>query len=423
MSPRIDQGRPTGLRIALRWALGPRSGVRVGPRRVCRPPARGFAGSIVGSARRLLRAMGNPPSISSCGTGKRSAAAARPSPAWSSATGRRSGSCCCARPCTSATPTRRADRGRGRPAGAAGGRLPRGNREKPPRPLAQAARPWLRRAAPTPWPARGRTSTTITTSATTSTGSGSTSEMVYTCAYFPAPATTLEEAQRAKMDLVCRKLWLRPGETVVEAGCGWGALALYMARHYGVTRQGLQHLPRADPARPAAGPRRGARRPRRVHRGRLPQHSRAVRRLRLHRHAGARRARPLRRVGRSDRPLPQPRRPGPDPLHRPRPAGPDQSLDRAADFPRRLSAQPPRDVRTCWSPAAFSVLDVENLRLHYAETLRHWLARFEAGDRRDRADVRRGVRPRVAAVPDRLDGRVSPLARCNCSRSCSPGPG
>ena len=45
---------------------------------------------------------------------------------------------------------------------------------------------------------------------------------------------TLDEAQRAKLDLVCRKLRLRPGETVVEAGCGWGALALHMARHYGV---------------------------------------------------------------------------------------------------------------------------------------------------------------------------------------------
>ncbi len=59
-------------------------------------------------------------------------------------------------------------------------------------------------------------------------------EMVYTCAYFPTPFTGLDEAQRAKMDLVCRKLWLRPGERVVEAGCGWGALALFMARHYGV---------------------------------------------------------------------------------------------------------------------------------------------------------------------------------------------
>src|SRR5262249_25687126 len=59
-------------------------------------------------------------------------------------------------------------------------------------------------------------------------------EMVYTCAYFPSPCATLEEAQVAKMARVCRKLNLRPGERVVEAGCGWGALALYMAKHYGV---------------------------------------------------------------------------------------------------------------------------------------------------------------------------------------------
>jgi cyclopropane-fatty-acyl-phospholipid synthase len=60
-------------------------------------------------------------------------------------------------------------------------------------------------------------------------------EMAYTCAYFPTPAATLEEAQIAKMDRVCRKLALRPGERVLEAGCGWGGLALHMARHYGVT--------------------------------------------------------------------------------------------------------------------------------------------------------------------------------------------
>ena len=59
-------------------------------------------------------------------------------------------------------------------------------------------------------------------------------QMVYTCAYFPNPDATLEDAQVAKLDLVCRKLRLKPGETVVEAGCGWGALALHMARHYGV---------------------------------------------------------------------------------------------------------------------------------------------------------------------------------------------
>jgi cyclopropane-fatty-acyl-phospholipid synthase len=60
-------------------------------------------------------------------------------------------------------------------------------------------------------------------------------EMVYTCAYFPDPEATLEEAQLAKMDRVCRKLRLQPGERVVEAGCGWGALALFMARRYGVS--------------------------------------------------------------------------------------------------------------------------------------------------------------------------------------------
>lgn len=60
-------------------------------------------------------------------------------------------------------------------------------------------------------------------------------ELVYTCAYYPRAAMTLEEAQAAKHELVCRKLALEPGMTVVEAGCGWGALARHMARHYGVT--------------------------------------------------------------------------------------------------------------------------------------------------------------------------------------------
>ena len=59
-------------------------------------------------------------------------------------------------------------------------------------------------------------------------------EMQYTCAYFNKPTDTLEAAQRQKMELVCRKLRLQPGEFVVEAGCGWGGLALHMARNYGV---------------------------------------------------------------------------------------------------------------------------------------------------------------------------------------------
>jgi cyclopropane-fatty-acyl-phospholipid synthase len=58
--------------------------------------------------------------------------------------------------------------------------------------------------------------------------------MVYTCAYFDRPDATLEQAQVRKLDHVCSKLQLKPGQKVVEAGCGWGALALHMAEHYGV---------------------------------------------------------------------------------------------------------------------------------------------------------------------------------------------
>ena len=59
-------------------------------------------------------------------------------------------------------------------------------------------------------------------------------DMLYTCAYFPDPAASREDAQGAKMDLVCRKLRLKAGQSVVETGCGWGALARHMAGRYGV---------------------------------------------------------------------------------------------------------------------------------------------------------------------------------------------
>tara|TARA_R110002095_G_scaffold193151_1_gene171186 strand:+ start:38681 stop:40027 length:1347 start_codon:yes stop_codon:yes gene_type:complete len=58
-------------------------------------------------------------------------------------------------------------------------------------------------------------------------------QLAYTCAYFSDPEMSLEAAQIAKMDHVCRKVGLKPGDTVVEAGCGWGALALHMAKYYG----------------------------------------------------------------------------------------------------------------------------------------------------------------------------------------------
>ena len=58
--------------------------------------------------------------------------------------------------------------------------------------------------------------------------------MVYTCAYYEQPDMTLAEAQVAKLDHVCRKVMLKPGQRVIEAGCGWGALAMHMAERYGV---------------------------------------------------------------------------------------------------------------------------------------------------------------------------------------------
>ncbi|MFE2552604.1 class I SAM-dependent methyltransferase [Streptomyces sp. NPDC059355] len=62
--------------------------------------------------------------------------------------------------------------------------------------------------------------------------------MVYSCAYW-SPGSTLEEAQRDKLDLVCRKLGLRPGERLLDVGCGWGSMALHAAREYGVRVTGI----------------------------------------------------------------------------------------------------------------------------------------------------------------------------------------
>jgi len=63
--------------------------------------------------------------------------------------------------------------------------------------------------------------------------------MVYTCAYYRDPDGTLEQAQADKLDLVCRKLRLAKGETMLDIGCGWGSLAIWAAQHYGVRAHGV----------------------------------------------------------------------------------------------------------------------------------------------------------------------------------------
>ena len=64
-------------------------------------------------------------------------------------------------------------------------------------------------------------------------------EMTYSCAYFENAGDTLEEAQHAKLDLVCRKLRLRPGERLLDIGCGWGSLVIRAAQRFGVSALGI----------------------------------------------------------------------------------------------------------------------------------------------------------------------------------------
>jgi cyclopropane-fatty-acyl-phospholipid synthase len=63
--------------------------------------------------------------------------------------------------------------------------------------------------------------------------------MVYSCAYFAAPDVDLDAAQQAKLDHICRKLSLKPGDNFLDIGCGWGALAIHAAKHYGVKAHGV----------------------------------------------------------------------------------------------------------------------------------------------------------------------------------------
>ncbi|MFE9129759.1 class I SAM-dependent methyltransferase [Streptomyces sp. NPDC003631] len=63
--------------------------------------------------------------------------------------------------------------------------------------------------------------------------------MVYSCAYWAGPGSTLEDAQRDKLELVCRKLDLKPGQRLLDVGCGWGSMAVHAAREYGVSVVGI----------------------------------------------------------------------------------------------------------------------------------------------------------------------------------------
>ncbi len=64
-------------------------------------------------------------------------------------------------------------------------------------------------------------------------------EMVYTCSYFTEWDNSLAQSQIDKLEMVCRRLRLKPGESVLDMGCGWGAFSIYAATHYGVRARGV----------------------------------------------------------------------------------------------------------------------------------------------------------------------------------------
>lgn len=200
--------------------------------------------------------------------------------------------------------------------------------------------------------------------------------MVYTCAYFKSQDMSLEAAQLAKLDHVCKKLRLKDGENVLEAGCGWGALALHMAKHYDVRvkayniskeqitfarqrarNEGLEDKVEfiEDDYRKATG------------------EFDAFVSIGMLEHVGVEHycelGEMINRILKSN---------GRGLIHTiglnyPRP------MDAWAARHIFPGASPPSlaQMMQIFEPFDFSVLDVENLRLHYAMTLGHWLLRFE----------------------------------------------
>ena len=205
--------------------------------------------------------------------------------------------------------------------------------------------------------------------------------LIYTCAYFPSPSATLEDAQQAKMDFVCRKVQLRPGERVIEAGCGWGALAIHMAKNYGVSVRAFniskEQIQFARERAKAEGMSNQVEFIEDDYRN-IAGTCDAFVSVGMLEHVGAENYKELgaiihRSIGNTGRGL----------LHfigrnQPRPFS---RWIRKRIFPGAY-APALSEALQILQPWNFSIQDVENLRFHYAKTLEHWLSRFEnaAGD-------------------------------------------
>jgi cyclopropane-fatty-acyl-phospholipid synthase len=201
--------------------------------------------------------------------------------------------------------------------------------------------------------------------------------MLYTCAYFPTESATLEEAQLAKMDHVARKLCLKPGDRVVEAGCGWGSLALHLAKHFGVTvkaynisKEQVSYARDRARSEGLSGRVEYIQSDYREIEGRYD----AFVSVGMLEHVGVENYRQLGAV--IDRSLEEEGLALIHTIGRNRPGKMNAWIEKRI-FP---GAHPPSlsEMAEIFEPRGFSLLDVENLRPHYARTLAHWLARYES---------------------------------------------
>jgi cyclopropane-fatty-acyl-phospholipid synthase len=198
----------------------------------------------------------------------------------------------------------------------------------------------------------------------------------YTCAYFADPAMTIEQAQQAKMHHVCRKLQLKAGESVVEAGGGWGGFALFMAKNYGVRVRSFNISKEQVAYSRAWAKQLGLD-------GQVEFVEDDYRNLTgtfdafvsigMLEHVGKGNYQDLGAL--MSRALTPQGRGLVHSIGRDTPAPMNAWIDKRI-FP---GAYPPtlREMMDMFEPNKLSVLDVENIRLHYAKTLEWWLQRYE----------------------------------------------
>jgi cyclopropane-fatty-acyl-phospholipid synthase len=201
--------------------------------------------------------------------------------------------------------------------------------------------------------------------------------MVYTCAYYADRDATLAEAQVAKLHHVCRKLELQPGQDVIEAGCGWGALAMHMAEHYGVNVKAYNNShEQVSLAREKAAARGLTDRVEFVEDDyrTISDKCDVFVSVGMLEHVGLKNFHALGKII--------------DSCLKPTGRGLIHSIGRSHPKPadawisKRIfpGGHIPSlgEITAVFEPHKFSILDVENLRLHYAKTCAEWLHNFDA---------------------------------------------